>query len=308
MAAAAIRTLQGASDVNQQLQVTTFSAPVYDWRELNRWHADVAQLPPGSTVRYKPPSLLDEHLTAIIVVGTALLVQAMLIAALLWQRTGRRRAEREAQSLGGRLITAHEDERRRLARDLHDDVTQRLAGLAIDAAMISGSEPGVSRQAALQIRDSLVDLSEDIHALSHQLHPSIIEDLGLVEALRAECDRVSRQETIRVDLDADPIPAKLPADKAICLFRVAQEALRNVVRHAGASTIDVSLQRKDGGIALGVLDNGNGFDDSHKHARASLGLASMRERVRLQAGRIDIKSSVGRGTAVLAWIPLQEQS
>jgi signal transduction histidine kinase len=243
-----------------------------------------------------------------VLVVTALLIQSVLIAALLWQRLGRRRAEREAQSLGGRLITAHEDERRRLARELHDDVTQRLAGLAIDAAKINGAESAANRQVALDIRDGLVDLSEDIHALSHQLHPSIIEDLGLVEALRAECDRVSRQETIRVDLDAGEIPKKLPPDQAICLFRVAQEALRNVIRHAGASQVDVTLQRKDGGITLGVLDNGSGFDDSRKRTRASLGLASMRERVRLQAGRIDIESSQGRGTAVFAWIPLQETS
>lgn len=306
IAEVALGILGGLGHADTQLVVTEFSRPTYDWRELHRWNADLDLLPPKSRVRFKPPTLWEEHRVAIVAVVSALLVQTALIAALLWQRMGRRRAEREAQSLGGRLITAHEDERRRLARELHDDITQRLAGLAIDAGMMTGEDNSARRQAARDIRDGIVELSEDIHALSHQLHPSIIEDLGLVEALRAECDRVSRQEAIRVDLDAQAIPAKLPPDKAICLFRVAQEALRNVVRHAGASRVDVSLQHRDGGIALGVRDNGAGFDDSRKHTRASLGLASMRERVRLQSGRIDIESREGHGTAVNAWIPFQE--
>lgn len=304
MAEAALPILSGAAPAAPQFTVTAFSSPVYDWRELDRWNVDPARLPPGSDIRFKPPSIWDEHRVAIILTVAALMLQAALIAALLWQRAGRRRAEREAQSLGGRLITAHEDERRRLARELHDDVTQRLAGLAIEAAGIDGADGPASSQTARAIRNSLVELSEDVHALSYQLHPSIIEDLGLVEALRAECDRVARQETIRVDFDFGAIPAKLPSDTATCLFRVAQEALRNVVRHAGASKVAVSVHGQDDGIALGVRDNGAGFDASRNRDRASLGLASMRERVRLYGGRIEIESSPGHGTAVVAWIPL----
>lgn len=306
MATAALRILSGTTSATTLFEVMGFSPPVYDWRELDRWKVNPARLPPGSEIWFKPPSFWEEHRTAVLVTLAALLIQTALIGALLWQRIGRHRAEREAHSLGGRLITAHEDERRRLARELHDDVTQRLAVLAIEAAKIETSDDPANRVALRAVRDGLVDLSEDVHALSYQLHPSIIEDLGLVEAVKAECDRVAHQETIDVALNFGALHAKLPSDAAICLFRVAQEALRNVVRHAGASTVDVSLHADDGGLTLSVRDNGAGFDGSGKRDRASLGLASMRERVRLQGGWIDIESTPGRGTAVIAWIPLQK--
>ena len=284
-----------------------FEPPVYDWRELERWSIDEARLPPGSQIRFKPPSIWEEHRIAVIATTTALVLQGALIAALLLQRARRRRAEREAEGLAGRLVTAHEDERRRLGRELHDDVTQRLAGLAIEAAALEGGATGKSNgDAAHAIREGLVELSEDVHALSYRLHPSVIEDLGLVEALRIECDRVAHQGPLHVNFDCRGVPKKLPADAALCLFRVAQEALRNVERHALARNVEVSVVGEDGGIALAVRDNGAGFDASRVAERASLGLASMRERVRLLGGRLDIESGPGNGTALFAWVPLRE--
>ena len=156
------------------------------------------------------------------------------------------------------------------------------------------------------IRDGLVELSEDVHALSYRLHPTVIEDLGLVEALRAECDRVARSEPIRVELDAAAVPAKLPADAAVGLFRVAQEALRNVARHAKASDVRVALHGGNGRLVLAVRDNGTGFEDSRKEGGASLGIASMRERMRLLDGALDVDSAPGRGTTITAWVPLPE--
>ena len=130
---------------------------------------------------------------------------------LVWQRIRRRRAEEEAQTLSGRLITAHEDERRWLARELHDDITQRLAGLAIDAAKLPGGDLSPSDiDARRSIRERLVQLSEDVHDLSYRLHPSVLDDLGLVEALKAECERVARSESVRVDVEADKLPPSLP--------------------------------------------------------------------------------------------------
>lgn len=304
IAAAVGRILRGVPSTEPQVQATGFESPVYDWRELQRWNIDATRLPPGSDVRFKPPSLWDEHRIAVIAIVTALALQAALIAGLFWQRVRRRSAEDMAQGLGGRLITAHEDERRRLARELHDDVTQRLAGLAIEAAGVERRSP--DRGAAHSIREGLVKLSEDVHALSYRLHPSVIEDLGLVEALRAECDRVARNEPLRVELDSRDIPPTLARETSLCLFRVAQEALRNVARHAKATSVAVSLVGQDGGIVLSVRDNGGGFDDSRTRDRASLGLASMRERVRLLGGKLDIESAPGRGTAVVARVPFRE--
>ena len=307
IAEAAHRILRGTAPAEPRIRVTGFEPPVYDWRELRRWNIDAARLPAGSEIRFKPPSMWEEHRGAIVATLTVIVLQAVLIAALLWQRVRRRRAEREARSLGGRLITAHEDERRRLARELHDDVTQRLAALAIQAAKLEGSSAGTEgRESVHSIRDGLVELSEDVHALSYRLHPTVIEDLGLVEALRAECDRVARSEPIRVALDTGAVPAKLPADAAVGLFRVAQEALRNVARHAKASDVRVALHGGNGRLVLAVRDNGTGFEDSRKESGASLGIASMRERMRLLDGAVEVDSAPGRGTTITAWVPLPE--
>lgn len=304
-AAAALRLLSGATSTAPQVETVAFESPVYDWRELQRWNIDRSRLPPGSEVRFKPPSMWEEHRVAVVATMAALALQAALITALIAQRARRRRAEHEAEGLAGRLVTAHEDERRRLARELHDDVTQRLAGLAIEAAELESGEKGtVKGESAHAIREGLVELGEDVHALSYRLHPSVIEDLGLVEALRIECDRVAQQGPLRVSFDCRDMPKRLPADAALCLFRVAQEAMRNVERHAQANNVDVSIVGKDGGIALAVRDNGTGFDPLRTAKRASLGLASMRERVRILGGRIHIESGHGRGTAVSAWLPL----
>ena len=306
IAEAAHRILRGAASAEPQIQVTGFEPPVYDWRELQRWNIDPARLPAGSEIRFRPPTMWEEHRGAIVATITVIVLQAALITALLWQRVRRRRAESEARNLGGRLITAHEDERRRLARELHDDVTQRLAALAIQAAKLEGSPAGAeSRESVSSMRDGLVELSEDVHALSYRLHPTVIEDLGLVEALRAECDRVARNEPIRVELDASAVPVKLPADAAVGLFRVAQEALRNVARHAKASDVQVALHGGNGRLVLAVRDNGSGFEDSRKETGASLGIASMRERMRQLDGSLDVDSAPGRGTTITAWVPLQ---
>ncbi len=306
IATAALRALGGPAGSQPRVDVVGFEVPIYDWRELQRWNIDRARLPSGSEIRFKPPSIWEAHRVAMIATTTALALQAALIAALLLQRARRRRAEREMQHLGGRILTAQEDERRRLAREMHDDVTQRLAALAIDAAQVQSSAGGSAVGNALDaIRQRLVKLSEDVHALSYRLHPSMIEDLGLVAALRAECNRVGRQEPIRVDFESTGIPRVVPPSTAICLFRVAQEALRNVVRHANASNVEVSLQTKEGGIALAVRDDGTGFSAAER-ARASLGLVSMRERVRLVGGELDIVSRPDHGTSVVAWVPLRE--
>jgi signal transduction histidine kinase len=306
-AEAALRILRGPASAEPQIRVTGFEPPVYDWRELQRWNVDPTRLPAGSEIRFRPPSQWEQHRTEIVAALTVIVAQTLLIVALLWQRARRRRAERETRNLGGRLITAHEDERRRLARELHDDVTQRLAAVAIEASKLEASNIGAeNKESASSISGRLVELSEDVHALSYRLHPTVIEDLGLVEALRAECDRVSRGESLRVDFDAGSVPSRLPADASVGLFRVAQAALRNVARHAQASDVQVALHGDDGRLVLTVRDNGAGFDLSRKAGGASLGIESMRERMRLLDGALDVDSTPGRGTTISASIPLRE--
>lgn len=279
----------------------------YDGRELSRWRIDESRLPPGSEVRFREPSPWIQYRKEIVAVVAVLAAQAGLIAALLVQRARRRRAEHEARTLGGRLITAYEDEGRRLARELHDDVTQRLAGVSIEAAMLGRLGDPAARQTAEQsISSELAGLSRDVHALSYRLHPSIIDDLGLGEALRIECERTARRSTVEIDFHGEPASSADRGDRALCLFRVAQEALRNAVRHAQPQRIRVELRPENGGMSVSVVDDGCGFDPSAERDHASLGLASMRERVVLLGGRLTIRSRRGRGTSVLAWVPVAE--
>ena len=223
--------------------------------------------------------------------ASIVLLQAALITALLLQRAGRRSAERAAVGLTGRLLTAHEDERRRLARELHDDLTQRLARLAIDAGKLERNAEGGGL--ATGMRKDLVRLSEDVHALSYRLHPSVLDDLGLVEALRAECDRVERHGDLRVGVDARDVPETLPIETSLCLFRVAQEALNNAVRHAGASAVSVRCRRGGRGCSWRSATTASGLRPrrlarprqprARQHARARPASAR-RDRHREHAG------------------------
>src|SRR5262249_43045828 len=155
--------------------------------------------------------------------------------------------------LGGRLIHAHEEERSRLARELHDDVTQRLALLAIDAGREerNSSSPAASRTMRT-MREDLVRLSEDVHSLSYQLHPSILEDLGLVVALKSECERFSQSCPTHLSVSLEEISERIPDEAALCLFRIAQEGLRNIARHAHARRAELRLERLHGGLQLTV--------------------------------------------------------
>ncbi len=228
---------------------------------------------------------------------------------LVREHTRRLTAERETRSLSQRLITAHEDERKHLARELHDDVTQRLARLAIDAAQAERGVPSApDRNSWRRMREQLVRLSGDVHSLAYRLHPSILNELGLVETLRAECDRFSRQESIPVTVRMPDHPGEIRGETALCLFRVCQESLRNAARHAHAEAVDVFLARMDGGLQLAVHDDGIGFNPAKARENASLGLTSMKERVHLVQGELDVESAPGHGTTIVAWVPLKEAS
>ena len=218
--------------------------------------------------------------------------------------TRTKRAQDALHDLSRRLIQAQEDERALLARELHDDVTQRLAVLAIDMGSAELAAPdGKQADVMRSVRAELVRLSEDIHSLAYQLHPSVLEELGLVEALRAECERRGRQGRLTVAMDFESLVLVAAKEQELCLFRVAQEALNNVARHSGTNVARVTLRQADGGLLLAVRDDGIGFDPADLPQRHSLGLMSMRERVHLLKGTLDIESALGRGTMLVAWVP-----
>src|SRR5947207_12695994 len=208
--------------------------------------------------------------------------------------------------LAAKLIHAQEEERRRIAREMHDDWTQRLAILSIDAAQLEKQlgRPDQALPILRSMHEKLVELSEDVHALSRQLHPSIVDDLGLVDALRSECASFSRREGIAVSYNPEPFPTPLAKDRALCIYRVAQEALRNVAKHAGVRHARVSLFADGKELVLRVEDKGAGFDASATRSQAGLGLSSVQERVRLVGGRHTITSAPGQGTSIEVRVPL----
>jgi signal transduction histidine kinase len=210
------------------------------------------------------------------------------------------------RNLAAELIRAQEDERRRVAREMHDDWTQRLALLSIDLAKLE-KHLGVPETALPLLRtmqEQVVNLSEDVHALSRQLHPSILDDLGLVGALHSECASFSRREGITVVYCPEQISNAPPKAIALCVYRVAQEALRNVAKHATVKHVWVSLVGTPSELFLRVQDKGVGFNPAALRCQPGLGLSSMKDRVRLVHGELTVTSAVGQGTTIEVRVPL----
>lgn len=280
---------------------------VFDWRELRRWNIDENLLPPGSVVQFREPTLWQQYRWYVVASVVVCLIELMLISALINNLIKRRRAEAVARELGKQLVRAEEAERTRVARELHDDITQRLARLAIDAGGLDSEQNQVTRDSIMRgVRDELERLCEDVHALAYKMHPTLLQRLGLATSVRVECERFSRRESIPVSLNLGEVPAQIPHDISLCLLRVTQEALTNVGRHARSKTAAVSLQVSSGGLELTVTDNGVGFETGIE-SRQRLGLASMQERVRLLEGKLTVDSTPSQGTMVQAWVPFEEK-
>ena len=216
------------------------------------------------------------------------------------------RSQAELQALAGRLLTAQDDERRRISRELHDDVNQRLAMLTLDVESLQARVPRSARVTAERlgaIRDRLVELSDDVHGLAYGLHPSVLDHLGLRAALRSHVADLQRHESIRIDLRIGDLAEPVPPAVAACLYHVAQAALRNVVKHAHASGVTVDVAPADGGVRLAVSDDGVGFAVPTRSCEG-LGIVGMQERVRLAGGRFELASQVGEGSRITVWAPL----
>jgi PAS domain S-box-containing protein len=220
--------------------------------------------------------------------------------------TERKRATEELRDLGRRLIDAQEEERRRLARELHDDVSQRLALLEVELELMGqapGPGPELTEKTA-KLAGRVKELSSDVHHLSYRLHPRRLERLGLTAALRSLCREVGEQQQIHLEFEEKDVPTSLGEDMSLCLYRVAQESLQNVVRHSGAQTATLRLRAEPGELRLVVTDPGAGFEPEETGNRRGLGIVSMRERLRALGGRLSIRSAPGLGTTVVAVVPL----
>ncbi len=218
---------------------------------------------------------------------------------------------RDLRVLASQLLRLQEEERRRISRDLHDDINQRLALLSIDIEMLEqqlSDAPVRTVRTVHTIHNRIAELSDNVRRLAYQFHPSILDDLGLSIALRRLVDDFQARTGIGARFICKDIPKHVAQDVVICLYRVAQEGLANISRHAKAKNILIELRRLRDGLQLMVSDDGVGFDvNQHDGRRGSLGLLSMRERVSLVAGTLDIQSTPGEGTRVRAWVPFKQE-
>ena len=221
--------------------------------------------------------------------------------------TERKMVEEALSSLSGRLIEAQEGERRRIAREIHDDYNQRLAMLAFEledlAENIGNPEVGVG-QRLRDLWNRVGELGADLHVLSHRLHPSTLENLGLVAGAKAFCEEFTDQQEIHVDFTSDGVPTRISEDASLCLFRILQEGLRNVKKHSGTDQAEVRLEVAGDRIHLSICDRGRGFDCKVRSSQSGIGIQSMEERLRLLGGNLQIHTRPMEGTRVDAWLPL----
>jgi len=222
--------------------------------------------------------------------------------------TERLRTERQLQSLTTQLMTAQDEERRRISRELHDDINQRLALLAIEMGRIE-TTPSISADAARHafhsLAQRLASISDDVRRMAYQFHPSILDDLGLSAAIKYLADEFSVNTGIKTVVVQEEIEAPLPQEIASCLYRITQESLSNVTKHAQASRVELELTCDGQEVILSVHDSGVGFDlELIRTHHLGLGLVNMRERVRSVHGRLEIQAQPGRGTHIIVQIPL----
>jgi len=222
------------------------------------------------------------------------------------------RQRAQLQDLTSTLIKAQDSERQRIARDLHDDFSQRMAALVLDVASLEQQPPLLPEligQALEPVREQLERLSDDLHNLAYKLHPSLLQHAGLQPAVEDHIREVTKRTGLSVLLKANRVSGSLPMDHSTCLFRVLQESLQNVVKHACATEATVKLGGSSKGVGLSVTDNGKGFDASDKSAHhMGLGLTSMQERLRLLNGFLRIHSRPADGTKICAWIPFEKDN
>ena len=216
--------------------------------------------------------------------------------------TERKRADETLSEMTRKLIEAQEQERARIGRELHDDINQRLAMLAVELEQLTGS-PSEVESRAQQLRKQISEISNDVQALSHELHASKLDYLGVVSGIRSWCKEFGERQQMVIDFKSD-VSSSVPSDIGITLFRVLQEALHNASKYSGVKRIEVELREASSEIHLVVTDLGRGFNVETAIQGRGLGLTSMQERIRLVKGTIEIRSKPMSGTSIHVRVPL----
>jgi signal transduction histidine kinase len=297
----ALRVLDGENVASLPVEPGPPNQVVVDWRQLKKWNIPENRLPAGTIVMYREPSAWELYRKYIWAGIAILCFQFALIILLAIQMRRRKRSDRAVRLLTGRLIDATEEEQRHIARELHDDIGQRLSLVSVQLGVFGNRPPLDAFQNRSDLDSSVVELDtivSDVHSLSHRLHSSKLEHLGLKAAMNDLCQQIAKRHGLEITLQAEVIPRSLPRDVALCFYRVAQESLNNVIKHSSATRVELSLTEKHGSLRMRVQDWGAGFKIAD--ARDGLGLTAMKERLRGIGGKLHVESKPGEGTVVIA--------
>ena len=309
----ALRVLRGEAAGSIAASVVDLNVNQVDWRQLRRWHIDERRVPAGTIVSFRDPTIWDRYKVYILGAAVVLVTQSVLITGLLIQRRRRYRAEAQLRAsernlrrsfernrdLAARLLQAQETEHARIARELHDDISQRMVLLTIELESLRRAHHDEApAEEAFSIAQGI---AKSLHELSHRLHPAKLRLIGLVAALdhlRLDLSRAG----IPIAFSHDHVPATLSPDLMLCLYRIVQEALQNAIKYSQATAIAVHLSGAGGALTLTVRDNGVGFDVDQAWSKG-LGLSSMTERLDAVGGSLDLRSKPGAGTEITVTIP-----
>jgi signal transduction histidine kinase len=317
VAGVAVRVLSGEPADTIPVELANLNVQQVDWRQLRRWGIDEDRVPPGTTMLFREPTAWEQYRGYIVAGGAGLVVQALLIAGLLVERRMRRLAEtllrgkhaalrashHRIRDLGARLLHAQEKERSRIARELHDDICQRLVVLVWELDRLRERVQGPAQELADDIAVRVSEISANLSDVSHALHPAHLPLIGLVSAIDQLRDELSRAG-VTVDFTHDRVPPDLRPEVALGLYRVVQEALQNVLRHGNVTRASVHLAGTPTQVILKVSDGGVGFDVRGPGAKG-LGIISMRERIQGLGGSFEMRSAPGAGTRLFVRVPCQ---
>jgi signal transduction histidine kinase len=325
IATLALRVLRGERVDDIPVSSLDTDVDLVDWRQLQRWGIDESRVPAGVRVLFRVPSVWEQYKRYIVSAVILMLAQTALIAGLLIQRTKRQLVERvlrgserrlrgsqdslrvsydRIRDLSRRLLGEQEAERARIARELHDDINQQLTLLALELDRLLRAEQLRidNAQRLARALQAVHGVATSVRELSHRLHPSRLQLIGLVESL----DNLRRDVSpphLPIAFSHRDVPAEIEPEIALCLFRVTQEALANAVKHSGAVQVRVDLTAGPSHLELTIADDGKGFDvDAAPHA--GLGLISMRERVEAVGGALGIHATPGTGTRLTITVPI----
>jgi signal transduction histidine kinase len=314
----ALHVLRGDNPDNLPVKSQSLQVNQVDWRQLQRWKISESRLPPDTLVLFREATVWERYKLYVLIALSLVLAQTALIAGLLLQSQRRRQAEEQVRgsraalqtsydrirTLGVRLLNAQDSERARIARELHDDVSQQLALLSIDIDLLRGANPSDSTGLAVQAWDRTQTIARSVHDLAYRLYPAKLRLIGLLPALEALKPEMGRAGIV-MNVSHENVPASLPPDVTLCIFRIVQEALQNVIKYSGAREVTMSLGGTSDGLALTIADDGVGFDVGSAWGKG-LGLASMSERVEAMKGTFQIRSAPGRGTRIEIGVPVAD--